>query len=190
VDARVEADRAGAAILVREAGEADAPAIARVNVASWRSTYRDILPASLLASLSATEQTRRWAERLGPFRDRNVAVVAEEQGRVVAYASGGAERGGDPDYLGELYAIYILKTHQRRGIGARMVAQIAGRLHERGFETMLVWVLRDNPSRAFYESLGGVYLREQALEMGSVVLAEVAYGWNDISSLIPEHSSE
>lgn len=189
MDAPVETGRAGLAILVREADETDAPAIARVNVASWRSTYRDILPASLLASLSETEQTRRWAERLGPFRDRNVAVVAEEQGRVVAYASGGAERGGDPDYLGELYAIYILQNHQRRGTGGRMVARIAGMLLERGFETLLVWVLRDNPSRAFYESLAGVYLREQALEMGSVVVQEVAYGWKDIRTLIPRQRS-
>lgn len=184
----MEAESAGSEgppILIREAHEADAAAIAHVNVASWRSTYRDILPATMLASLSEAEQTTRWAERLGPFRDRNTAVVALEDDQIVGYASGGAERGGDPDYLGELYAIYILQSHQRRRIGARMVREVAERLLGRGFESMLVWVLRDNPSRAFYESLGGVYLREQALDMGSIVVPEVAYGWRDIQVLVP-----
>lgn len=184
MDAHPQVGRDGSAILIREAGEADAAAMASVNVASWRSTYREILPAPLLASLSEPEQTARWAERLGPFRDRNVAVVAEEERRVVGYANGGAERGGDPDYRSELYAIYILETHQRLGIGGRMVTEVAGRLIDQGFESMLVWVLEDNPSRAFYESLGGVYLREQKLDLGLVVVSEVAYGWPDMQALV------
>ena len=37
-------------------------------------------------------------------------------------------------------------------------------------DSMLVWVLRDNPSRGFYEELGGRYLREQVLTIGGADL--------------------
>lgn len=51
---------------------------------------------------------------------------------------------------------------------------------------MLVWVLGDNPSRAFYETLGGRFLGEKDIEIGGVRLEEVAYGWTDIGRLEPK----
>jgi hypothetical protein len=48
---------------------------------------------------------------------------------------------------------------------------------------MLVWVLADNPSRSFYEALGGELIGEQNVTIGGVDLREVAYGWPDISCL-------
>ena len=49
---------------------------------------------------------------------------------------------------------------------------------------VLIWVLAANaPARAFYEALGGRYLREQQIEIGGVALPEVAYGWPDAAAL-------
>jgi hypothetical protein len=45
---------------------------------------------------------------------------------------------------------------------------------------MIVWVLADNPARAFYEKHGGKYLRSQPLELGQYTVQEVAYGWDNI----------
>jgi hypothetical protein len=47
---------------------------------------------------------------------------------------------------------------------------------------MLVWVLRDNrAARGFYEHLGGVYVREHALDFGAgFEVMEVSYGWDDV----------
>jgi hypothetical protein len=50
--------------------------------------------------------------------------------------------------------------------------------------SMLVWVLRDNPSRGFYEALGGEYVREQAITIGGANLIELAYGWPDTMALL------
>jgi hypothetical protein len=65
----------------------------------------------------------------------------------------------------------------------RLTATVAGRLLEAGFESMLVWVLADNPARLFYEVLGGRQLYEERITFGEVTLVKVAYGWRDIQPL-------
>ena len=60
----------------------------------------------------------------------------------------------------------------------------AERLAEADMTSMLVWVLRDNqPARAFYERLGGVFLREKELGWPGTDAVEVAYGWADTAAL-------
>jgi hypothetical protein len=48
-----------------------------------------------------------------------------------------------------------------------------------------VWVLRDNATaRRFYERLGGVFIREQPITIGSSVLREVSYGWRALDDVV------
>ena len=49
---------------IREAGPADIPAIARVTVDTWRTTYRGILPDDLLANLSYPQREQVWTRAL------------------------------------------------------------------------------------------------------------------------------
>jgi len=49
---------------------------------------------------------------------------------------------------------------------------------------MLVWVLAENPSRAFYDALGGIVVNSKMIEIGGRELQEVAYGWSDIHPLV------
>src|SRR5947208_11025988 len=86
-------------------------------------------------------------------------VAEEETGGIVGIASGGRERSGDPVYLGELYGIYLLQGHQRQGIGRCLTQAIVERLAQLRIHSMLVWVLAANPSRGFYEALGGHVVR-------------------------------
>jgi GNAT superfamily N-acetyltransferase len=102
---------------------------------------------------------------------------------VVGFASAGKERTGEFAYHGELYAIYILKAYQGRGVGRRLVEAIVLRLQEHGLNSMMVWVLKDNLFRAFYEALGGQEVGEQDIKIGESTLVEIAYGWKDIRSL-------
>ena len=82
-----------------------------------------------------------------------------------------------------MYAIYVLAQLQRRGIGARLTAAVVRRLVEQDIDSMLLWVLADNPSRGFYETLGGRRIREKATEVGGIEVIEVAYGWPDLQHL-------
>ena len=177
-------------ISFREATLGDAAAIARVHIDSSRATYRGIVPEEVLYEMTYEKRLRNWSETLGGADKEGAefVYVAEEDRdrvrRVIGFASGGPEREGDAEFDGELYTIYILATRQRKGAGRGLVLSVAERLRESGFRSMLVWVLADNPSRLFYEALGGARVREKTIERGGRALAEIAYGWPDIGTLL------
>jgi ribosomal protein S18 acetylase RimI-like enzyme len=168
--------------MVRPATLYDAAAIARVHVASWRTTYRGLLADDFLASLGEEPYTDRWRRVVGDGLSR--VFVAEEDEEIVGFASCGRERAGETGYAGELYAIYVLDSAQRHGHGRELVRAVAGALREMRLEDMIVWVLRDNtPARHFYERLGGVYVRAQPITIGAVTLEEVSYGWRNLDKI-------
>jgi ribosomal protein S18 acetylase RimI-like enzyme len=168
--------------MVRTAILSDAHAIAHVHVASWRTTYRDVLPDEFLGSLSETNYEERWKRVIADGASR--VYVAEDGGDVVGFASGGRERAGEQGYEGELYAIYLLEAAQRRGFGRELVRAAVGGLRELGLSDMIIWVLRDNqPARAFYERLGGAYVRSQPITIGSTTTEEVSYGWRRLDDV-------
>lgn len=170
--------------MIREATAADAPAIARVHVESWRTTYRGIVPDAVLANLSVERREQQWARVLGNAAGAEFVYVAEDEaGAVIGFASGGPEREHDPLYTGELHAIYLLAEAQGRGIGRELTRLVAERLAAAGHRAMLVWVLAENPACGFYAALGGTPVREKQIAMGGASLTEIAYGWEDTRPL-------
>lgn len=168
--------------LIREAEAGDAAAIAKVHVASWRTTYRGVLPDGFLESLGEPHYTERWRRTLEDPTNR--VYVAENAEGVIGFSSGGRERAGETGYGGELYAIYLLQEAQGHGHGRRLVQAVVGGLRELGLHDMIVWVLRENArARRFYETLGGAYVREQPITIGSSVLSEVSYGWRSLDDV-------
>jgi GNAT superfamily N-acetyltransferase len=170
---------------IREARIDDAAALARVHVDAWRTTYPGIVPADYLASLSFEEREEKWRSGLNAPEFGEFTYVAEvDRHEIVGFATGGPERSGKLKYPGELHAIYLAAGHRRRGIGRRLVHSIAERLLLLKYDSIMVWVLADNPSRAFYEALGGERFFETEVEIGGAHLIEVAYGWADTRQLI------
>ena len=174
-------------MLVRQAKPTDAPGIARVFVDTWRSTYRGIIPDDHLANLSY-EQREEFHRRLlaDPETHTCTYVAQGADGAIAGVAVGGQQQGDGQVLHGELYAIYVLQELQRQGIGRRLVRAVVERLLEKGIRSMLVWVLADNPARAFYETLGGSYVREAPVTIGGKEFLEVAYGWEDLGQLRKE----
>ena len=168
--------------LVRSAEIEDAAAIARVHVATWKTAYRGLLPDDFLDSLSEAGYEERWKRTIA---DQGSGVyVAEDDREVVAFASGGRERAGEDGFAGELYAIYVMRESQGRGHGRALVGAVTSGLRAMGLGDMIVWVLRDNSSaRRFYEHLGGAYVREQPITIGSAALREVSYGWRSLDRI-------
>lgn len=172
-------------MIVRPAKIADAPGIARVNVDTWRTAYRTIVPADYLANLSYEKRESNWREiLLNAENTVNFVCVAENNsGEVVGFAAGGRERTGKYIYQGELFAIYILEEYQRQGIGRKLVSYVATKLAETNLNSLLVWVLADNRACKFYEALGGEKVDEEQTSRAGVLLNEIAYGWTDIKIL-------
>lgn len=173
------------ASLIRPATPADAAGIAAVHVESWRSTYPGILPDRYLIGMSAAAHERRWRGLLAgaPPRGRRTFVAQDRMGRVVGFGSCGPQRTGLPGFGGEFYALYLLDHVQGQGLGRRLLGAMAQHLLSVGTRAAVVWVLRDNPSRFFYERLGGDMLAEQPINVAGARLTERAYGWTDLVPL-------
>ncbi len=94
---------------VRPATAADADAIGRIQVESWRAAYAGLLPEETIAAFDVEARRQMWREGLSrtprPGSATFVAIVDEE---IVGFATVGASQSEDE--TGELYAIYVHPT--------------------------------------------------------------------------------
>lgn len=170
---------------IRAARLEDVPGIAHVHVETWKTTYRGIVPDRILDNLKAENRAAQWNRVLSnPESAEFVYVAVDDADTVVGFLSGGPERENTAGYDGELYAIYVLQTAQGAGIGRALTEKCIQRLMAQHYKAMLVWVLAENPSRKFYEALGGHYIKEKALDFDGTPITEVAYGWPDLSQFV------
>jgi ribosomal protein S18 acetylase RimI-like enzyme len=167
-------------VLIRRAETEDAAGIAHVQVASWRTTYAGIVPEPFLATMNEREGTARWKLLVN---DGNDVFVAEREGRIVGFAIGGASRDRVEGCDAELYAIYLLEAVQRTRIGTDLLHELARALSGRGFASMDVWVLAENPAKGFYARTGAHYAAAKEIEIGGARLEEHAYVWPDLRAM-------
>lgn len=181
-------------ISIRRARPADAIAIGAVHVAAWRSAYAGILPDGFLARLSVPRQASHYDAAIRSGAPVYVATVTGQEAlsgtapRVVGFATGG--RGRMADVCGkrlaecEIETLYVLDDYRDRGVGRRLMRTTAAHLAEAGCRSAFVWVLRDNPSRWFYERLGGRAVAESAVHVAGQVLMQTAFVWDPIERLL------
>ncbi|MGA8709998.1 MAG: GNAT family N-acetyltransferase [Thermoplasmata archaeon] len=173
---------------VRRAGLADLDAMARVHVNGWKTTYPGMVPDEILDRLTVeSDLASGFGSGLKEPRPGAAQFVAlTRTGEIVGYALACPNRDPDPDFTGELEAIYVLKSRQGRGVGTALVQEVTRHLVNTGTTSMIVWVLEANPYRRFYEHLGGTLARRRMGKphrLGGGPLPEVGYGWNDIRKL-------
>jgi ribosomal protein S18 acetylase RimI-like enzyme len=172
-------------IQVREARISDAESIAQVRVYSWRTTYRGLLEEDYLETMTPTQYVHMWRNIIAAGGAQGYSYVAENSsGHLVGFILGGADRNGSQVFDAELFAIYLLEEYQGQGLGSQLVSRLAQRLLKEGYNSMRVWVLANNPARAFYETLGGEYLYQKTIFLGGENYAEAAYGWKDLKALV------
>lgn len=152
----------------------DAGAIARVQVACWRSDFAPWIEANALALIDE----REWAERRrSSLADPERATwVAAEGGRVLAFGECGPVRDARFGPVGEVLALFVHPEAQGAQLGKRLFQKLREELAARGFKALVVKTLRDNPaSCAFYEKQGCVRVGESAFDFGGRSYAEAVF---------------
>lgn len=180
-------------LLVRQAFPSDAQAIARIHVETWRTTYAGLLPDHMLAGMKENNHKSSWSNLLqGQPRGRQgceVVLVAEDvRAGVVGFVSAGRTRTAIEGYDGEVYTLYVTPDFQNRGIGTQLLERAFQRLAEQEVHGVMLWVLARNPSRFFYEAMGGAILARRKERLWGVVLPELAYGWPDLARALNRSS--
>lgn len=182
---------------LRKARLQDSRELARVHVETWRHTYAGMVPDQYLTSLTVDAKAQVWKQWIQRQGQEETILLAEtqpekddaESSRVVGFGHAGPTRDRDLPYKGEVYTLYVEIDWQGRGIGRQLLACLFRDLLACGLDSALIWVLADNPSRFFYEAMGGQRVAERKDPFAGVLLDEIAYGWPDataLKSLTPE----
>ncbi len=176
-------------MLIRVAHRNDAPALARVIVDTGRAAHQGQVPDEVLAKVpleqAYAESARNWARTLHQIAESSnprecIYVAEDEAGVVVGLAIGGPARQDGSAQTGEIYVLYVRESHQRRGLGRRLVEAVAAHLARLGMPALQIGCLAANvPARRFYEALGGQVIQERTFDQEGVLLPEVVYGWAD-----------
>lgn len=175
-------------ITIRPARPNDAQAIARLDVETWRTTYAGVLSATYLVGLSERRRDLGW--RMAILREpRDVRVAVDVAGRIEGFGSCGPSRS-ERHFPGEVFTLYVAPDRQNQGIGRRLLIALFRRLAASGLDAAVVWVLRDNPSRFFYERLGGRLISHKPIAVGGGQVEALAYGWPDLPAYLAAVASE
>ena len=166
---------------IRMARPADAAGIASIYVESWRDTYASILPNAGLVRMSKSDHTAGWQRTIKGANLRNpVLVAADEKSNVYAFTSAGPSRDRSLPYEGEVYTLYVAPDWISQGLGSALLSSLFRLFARANCRGMIIWALGDNPSRFFYEALGGRLVAEREHAMWGKTVREFGYGWANL----------
>ena len=169
------------ALRIRAATPADAQAIARVHVQAWAESYRGLVPDAMIEALSVERNARMWTATLDRG-EKAVVHVVEVDADIVGFGSAGEARDARLGTPGEVSSIYLLDRVKRRGIGRALLTSLLRALAGCGHSSAGLWVLAGNePTRRFYEALGGRSGGTRVVEGSHGEMHEVAYVWDDLT---------
>lgn len=135
---------------VRQATAEDAEALARLHLECWRETYAHLLSPGFMTGQGVEGRLAMWRHLLaGPHAARH--FVAVDGGRLVGFAGSLPPEDGVREQT-ELWGIYLLASHQGRGLGQALLDATIGH------EAAALWVAEENPrAQAFYQRNGFVF---------------------------------
>ena len=139
---------------VRAAVPADADAVARVHVRSWRAAYRGLVDQGYLDGLDADVVASRYTfGRMGLGLPST--LVAVDDSTICGMVTTGLSRDVALPNFGELMAIYVDPAYLRTGVGHALMTAARDRLRRVGVAGALLWVLDGNVvAQRFYERDG------------------------------------
>ncbi|MBH8602627.1 GNAT family N-acetyltransferase [Thermoactinomyces sp. CICC 10522] len=103
---------------------------------------------------------------------------------MAGFICGGKIRSQQPVQTGEVYALYLLQEVQRQQLGTRLMRQLAESLQKQGCNSLVVYVIKDNPARRFYEKLGAIPVNSETSWIGDQEVEEIRYEWVSLDSLL------
>ncbi|MDG4767114.1 GNAT family N-acetyltransferase [Solwaraspora sp. WMMD406] len=154
---------------VRPARTGDAAEIARIQLSTWRTAYRRLLPRQVLDQLDEAWLAERWnAAVTSPPSDRHrvlVAVEQAEQSYLVGFIASGPpdEQALAPDEsqaawgdrVAAVTDLLVEPRWGRRGHGSRLLAAAVDLWRTDGFDTAVAWAYEGDPAtRKFLGSAG------------------------------------
>jgi GNAT superfamily N-acetyltransferase len=175
-----------ASVLVRDAFEADAEAVAKLHAESWRSAYRGVLSDEYLQNDAHRDRLVVWRKRFSrTSRKPMFVMVAERASGLAGFVCVFPEE--DSTFGAFLDNLHVAPGLTRQGIGRKLLSEAASRVATRDPRTgIYLWVIEGNQTaRRFYEKAGAQFVGSTVLAMpdGQRVAALRCY-WPDPKALV------
>ena len=168
---------------VRPARPSDASEIARIQLATWRTAYRRLLPRGVLAELDEAWMAEQWVAAIEepPSSRHHIMIAIEQAGPppdepgadpgpepavrsyVVGFVATGPadeaalapEEKPLPETTAAITDLLVEPRWGRRGHGSRLLAAAVAGWRTDGFDTAIAWAYEGDPAtRAFLASAG------------------------------------
>ena len=128
----------------------DSRNIVEINIKEWKNTYKGIFPDKYLENLSEKEE-----ESMKKCKNKiNEYIVCKINDQVVGFLRFGKNKKGYNDNYAEIYALYIDKDYQRKGIGTALI-NFAFENLKLNYKYGLISTLVQNDANLFYKKIGG-----------------------------------
>lgn len=165
-------------IIIRHARPEDSRDIAKVQVETWHTAYRGIIPDSYLNAMDIENKSEKWRKGIlrEPTRPIFVATIDDE---IIGFVSGGTSREKE-NYDAEITVFYVLDRYQGRWIGKMLFQRMIEEFRWKWYSSFYLWVHARGPARRFYEYMWGEYIDEKIEKKWEIEFSEVSYGWKNI----------
>lgn len=182
--AQAQAPKRTMQVQIRPATIEDCDALGIVAVTATLKTFLGNIPESAFdfswtPEMSASNWHEYLSKPLPPGEFFMVAVVGQ---RVIGYVIAGRATGRT-DYARFVNGLYVLPSMQRKGVGRALLRYVATRLQAEGVNSLLIGCLKENPSCAFYQHIGGVEVFRAPNQMDQYETDEIFFGWSDLKNL-------
>jgi ribosomal protein S18 acetylase RimI-like enzyme len=137
--------------LLRVARRDDVDQLSAVFLDCWRISYAEVMPASLVASMTAQKARSLWADALQRPNQTILAATDEPPHAVVGFVGFQLQE----DQTGYVSSLYVSPRLQGGGVGRLLLSGAEQELRNAGARSARLWVFEENgPSRAFYARQG------------------------------------
>ena len=171
---------------ILQANKKEAQNIAKIHYSVWTTAYSGIVPDVYLQKMSLESLVNFWKKHIVDLKENNndiVLIAKDKKHGVIGFASGGPERTHNfPSYQMELYGLYVLNDFQNKGVGTMLLNSFVKLLKQKSPDCTgcLVWVLKNNPYKKFYEKNKAVKLnfKKEISFIDNETSIAIAYGVN------------
>ena len=146
--------------IIRKRQKKDCAGISKVITVSWNETYKGIVPDEELKRLKDTEdeRTQKTIEEFNEKDNDKLVLMVNQQ--IVGFSNYGFTKEIDDPTCGEIFALYIIKEHQGKGLGRKLVNETIKELKKLGCDKMIISCLKGNHTNDFYKHIGGVHIKD------------------------------
>ena len=170
-------------ILLRDATHEDASAVTALHVASWRASYRGVLPDAYLDGEAEAERGAHWKKTLASLKADDLVLLAETSEGLRGFIS--VYRNAEPGYDAYLDNLHVRPGHRGGGLGRQLLAAALERMIEGGAKTLCLWAFDQNQGAIrFYQRLGGRPVEYGFDPFAGSNAPHTKIAWNDLPKFL------